>query len=95
VEVGADPGKAWYVEVFANNDRVLSQRIEGGHRERSWQKLQVRLEAYAGRSLHLRLYQRTLITGRLPGNAYWRRIELRQTDRSVRKEPGSDSIISQ
>lgn len=77
LEVSADSGRAWQLEVFAGNDRVLSRLVEGAKGERSPQRIQVGLEACARGTLQLRVYQRTLVDGRLPSKAYWRRIEVR------------------
>ena len=76
MEVAAEPGKAWHLEILAANDLVFSQRIEGVQGERSWRRIRVELDAYAGQTVQLRLYQRTLVSGRLPSQAYWRRIDL-------------------
>jgi ADP-ribosylglycohydrolase len=77
LEVSADSGRAWQLEVFAGHDGVLSRLIEGAKGERSPQRIQVGLEAWAGSTLQLRIYQRTLVGGRLPGKAYWRGLEVR------------------
>ncbi|MGE5568389.1 MAG: hypothetical protein ACM3S5_05050 [Rhodospirillales bacterium] len=77
LEVSAEPGKAWHLEVFAGNDRIASQRIVGARGERAWHQIQVDLKQYAGRDTQLRVYQRTLVGGRLPSKAFWRRIEVR------------------
>ncbi|HOL71141.1 MAG TPA: ADP-ribosylglycohydrolase family protein [Bryobacteraceae bacterium] len=76
LEVSAEAGKAWHLEIFAGNDRILSQRIVGAKGERAWQQIQVGLEQYAGQDLQLRIYQRTLVFGRLPSKAFWRKIEV-------------------
>jgi ADP-ribosylglycohydrolase len=77
MEVRAEPGKAWHLEAFIDNDPVVSRRIEGAAGDRSWQVVQVSLDAYARRNVNLRVYQRTLVDGRLPSQAYWRRIDVR------------------
>jgi hypothetical protein len=77
LEVSADAGRAWQLEVFADNEKVLSRLVEGAKGERSPQRIQVGLEAFAGAVIQLRVYQRTLVGGRLPGSAYWHSIELR------------------
>ena len=78
-EVGADPGRAWRLEVYGGNKRLLQRTVEGkeGPGERTWQKIQVDLSEFAGRQLQLRLYQRVLLPDKLAGNAYWRSLELK------------------
>jgi hypothetical protein len=77
VDVAADPGRAWQLEIFAGNDRVLSRVISGASSEREWQSIDVSLDAYAGRPAVLRLYQRVLLAPPvLAGNAYWRNLKL-------------------
>lgn len=76
LEVAADPGRAWRLEVFANNHRLLSQLIEGKSSERRFEYIHVPVENLAGEVVELRLYQRTLLPDRLPSNAYWRPIHL-------------------
>ena len=77
LDVSAEPGKAWHLEVFAGNDRVLSRLIEGTNGERSPRRIQVGLEAFSGATLQLRIYQRTLVGSRLPSPAYWHKLEVR------------------
>ncbi|MGE5645382.1 MAG: ADP-ribosylglycohydrolase family protein [Acidobacteriota bacterium] len=79
LEVAADPGCAWQLEVFANNANVLRRTIESGAGApaRQWQAIQVDLAAFAGREVELRVYQRTILPETLDtGNAYWRRMRL-------------------
>jgi hypothetical protein len=71
LEVGADAGRAWQLEILVGNDRILSQRIDRR------QQVETALDAWAGQTVRLRLYQRTLVEGRLPSQAHWRRIEVR------------------
>ncbi len=77
LEVSAEPGKAWNLEVFADNDRIVSQLIEGAKGQRAWRQIEANLEPYAGRNVQLRIYQRTLVGGRLPSKAFWRKIDVR------------------
>jgi hypothetical protein len=76
LEVAADAGRAWRLEVYANNHRLLSQVIEGAGGERRFEYIHVPVENLAGEVVELRLYQRTLLADRLPSNAYWRPIHL-------------------
>jgi hypothetical protein len=77
LEVSAEPGKGWHLEIFAGNERLASQPVEGRKGEPAWQRIDVDLGPFAGREARLRIYQRTLVGGRLPSTARWRRIELR------------------
>jgi hypothetical protein len=76
LEVAAEPGRAWRLEVFANNDRLLSELIEGAKEGLGWRTVHVPVQHLAGQRVQLRLYQRTLIGGRLPSPAFWRAIRL-------------------
>ena len=71
VDVSADPGRAWQLEIFAGNTRVLDRIIEG-----AWQTVVADLTPWAGREIRLRLFQRVLLPDRLSGNAYWRNLRL-------------------
>lgn len=73
LRVAADPGKAWELNVYADNRRLLAETIEGGD-EVSFETLKVDLGDFAGRETTLRLYQRVLMPGQLkvPGVAYWK-----------------------
>jgi hypothetical protein len=79
MEVAADRGCAWRLEVFANNTNLLGRVIAGGEQrgQRSWQKLSVDLAAFAGQEVALRIYQRTLLPDGVGGNAYWRNLRIR------------------
>lgn len=74
VEVAADAGRAWQLEVFADNDRLLSEIIETppDANAKLWRRIEVPLAKYAGREAIIRLYQRVLLPNRIAGNAYWR-----------------------
>jgi hypothetical protein len=71
--VAADAGRAWQLEVFCNDKRLVSRLVEGGSEGKEWVEVPVDLSPYAGQSVQLRLYQRVLLPNKLPGNAYWRR----------------------
>ncbi|HSB17548.1 MAG TPA: ADP-ribosylglycohydrolase family protein [Bryobacteraceae bacterium] len=73
VQVAADPGRAWQLDAFAGNERVLSRLIDGGQgKEREWRQIDVDLSRFANREVELRLFQLVLLSGSIPGNAYWR-----------------------
>ena len=75
VEVAADEGRAWLLDIFANNKHLLTKSIEGSA-GRSWQAVHADLAPFAGRTVELRLYQRVLVPNRVPGNAYWRNLKV-------------------
>jgi len=45
VEVAADKGRVWLLEIFADNDRLVSKLIEGGTDGRAWELVEVPLQA--------------------------------------------------
>lgn len=75
-QVGADAGRAWELNVYANNKLMHKRIIEGGTNARQWQEVRVDLSAFAGETVHLRLYQRVLAPNRVAGNAYWKSLRL-------------------
>jgi hypothetical protein len=77
-QAGVDPGRAWQLQVYVNDDKVLDKFIEGRSDTRDWQDIEVNLAKYANQEVVLRLYQRVLIPGREAGNAYWRRLIVNQ-----------------
>jgi hypothetical protein len=75
--VGADAGRAWELNVYADNKLLEKRVIEGGTEGgRRWHEIKVDLAEFAARQTHLRLYQRVLVPNRVAGNAYWKRIAL-------------------
>ncbi len=78
MEVAADRGCAWRLDVFAGNANLLGRIIEGGApEERNWQQITVDLSAFQGQEEEIRVYQRTLVPAHTGGNAYWRRLRIR------------------
>lgn len=76
--VGADAGRAWELNVYANNQLLEKRIIEGGTEPgRKWQEMRVDLPEFAAKETHLRLYQRVLVPNRVAGNAYWRDLRLK------------------
>ena len=71
-QVGVDPGRAWQLQVYVNDNKVLDKLIEGRSAAREWQAIEVNLAQYATQEVALRLYQRVLIPQHEAGNAYWR-----------------------
>jgi len=84
-DAGADPGRTWHLQVFADNDLLLDRRINGGPKQAgaataeapTWQHIEVDLAAYKGRTVTLRLYDLILVPGAYAGNSYWRDLSLR------------------
>ncbi len=82
LEVGAQAGCAWQLTVAANNTIVATELIEGASdASPSWRTLRLDLTRFAGQLVELRLYQRTSLRRATAGSAYWRRIELTNTNR--------------
>lgn len=94
LQVASDPGRAWHLSVYADNERVFAKTIDGGpvleweeqpplsypesefvafRAARRDEDIVVPLDRFAGQTVHLRLYQTTLLLNKLPGNAYWRK----------------------
>ncbi|MFB3788997.1 MAG: hypothetical protein ACE15F_21770 [bacterium] len=98
-ECAADPGRAWRLDVYVNNDAVVSRLIDGGKalkwkdvsplefpspdeeyqrykERRRWEVIRVDLKDYAGQEVVLRLYQDVWVRDHVPGNAYWRGLQV-------------------
>jgi len=74
-EAGCDAGRAWELNVYADNQRLERRIVEGGESGgRRWQTITCDLSRFAGQTITLRLYQRVLLEKRTAGNAYWRNI---------------------
>jgi hypothetical protein len=76
-KAGVDPGRAWQLQVFVNDQIVLDKLIVGSAAavqsgSRHWQDIRVDLSHYKNQTVVLRLYQRVLIPHHEAGNAYWR-----------------------
>ena len=69
--VRADAGRAWELNVYANN-KLLEKRVV----DTKWHDIKLDLHDFAGQQTHLRLYQRVLVPNRVPGNAYWRNLQI-------------------
>ncbi len=76
-QAGADPGRAWQLQIYVNDSKVLDKLIEGQAETLAWQDLEVDLSKYANQEVVLRLYQRVLVPHHEAGNAYWRNLVLR------------------
>jgi hypothetical protein len=82
LDVGVDPGRAWKLELYVDDERILSRIIEApraAQKEASivWQSIREDLPRFAGRQVQIRLYQLVLFTDRVAGTAYWRALELK------------------
>jgi hypothetical protein len=75
-KAGVDPGRAWQLQVYVNDDKVLDKLIEGKSGTVEWQDIEVDLSKYASQEVVLRLFQRVLIPHHEAGNAYWRDLVL-------------------
>lgn len=78
-QVGADAGRSWELEVYAGNKRMTKRLIDGGPiqtGDRKWQTVTVDLKEFTGAEIQLRLYQRALLPDKIPGNAYWKALEI-------------------
>jgi hypothetical protein len=77
VDVAADGGRAWGLDVHVDNQRVDSRTISSKGKEREWQTVEIDLAPFAGKQVTLRLIQRVLLGPEYaPGNAYWRNLRL-------------------
>lgn len=74
---GVDPGRAWQLQVYVNDDRVLDKLIETASDDRDWQQIEIDLSKYGNQNVALRLYQLVLIPHHEAGNAYWRNVVLK------------------
>ncbi|HZO84701.1 MAG TPA: ADP-ribosylglycohydrolase family protein [Verrucomicrobiae bacterium] len=76
-QAGVDSGRAWELNVYANNKLLEKRIIEGGTEGgRKWHDMKVDLRDLAGHETNLRLYQRVLVPNRVAGNAYWRNLNV-------------------
>ncbi len=73
-EAASDPGRAWELDVYADNSLLEKQGLVGD--AGGWRKFDLDLKAFAGRDVTLRLYQRVLVPNRTAGNALWRNLRL-------------------
>jgi hypothetical protein len=77
LEVGADAGRAWELNVYVNNQLLEKRVIDGGNDTgRRWEQVKIDLGKFAEQTVNLRLYQRVLLSTRIAGNAYWKSIRL-------------------
>jgi hypothetical protein len=78
VDVAADGGRAWVLDVYAGNDLIFGRIIQAKGQERQWQVVDIDLRRYSNQEVILRLVQRVLLGPEYAsGNAYWRNLSLR------------------
>ena len=74
---GVDPARAWQLQVYVNDDRVLDKLIETASDNRDWQQIEIDLSKYRNQEVALRLCQPVLIPHPEAGNVYWRNLILK------------------
>jgi len=70
-QAGVDPGRAWQLQVYVNDQRILDELIDGIAAS-NWRDIDLDLSAFKSQNVTLRLYQLVLIPHHEAGNAYWR-----------------------
>lgn len=77
IQIGADRGRVWQLEVWVDNQRVFQQLIENRETGSKWKRVRIDLAPFAGRKVRLRVYQFVLLPGgHSPGSAYWKELTL-------------------
>jgi hypothetical protein len=76
-QAGVDVGRAWQLQVYVNDQRILDELIDGST-DSKWRNINLDLGAFRGQNVTLRLYQLVLIPHHEAGNAYWRDLVLSQ-----------------
>jgi len=76
-KAGVDAGRAWQLQVYVNDKKVLDKLVDGLYESvqaegRQWEDVRIDLSEYREQEVVLRLYQRVLIPHHEAGNAYWR-----------------------
>jgi len=76
-KAGVDAGRAWQLQVYVNDNRVLDKLIGGLPKSRQsdsrhWEDISIDLSDYKNQKVVLRLYQRVLVSPHEAGDAYWR-----------------------
>jgi hypothetical protein len=75
-KAGVDVGRAWQLQVYVNDKKVLDKLIDGRYESpqsdsRYWEDINIGLSDYKNQKVFLRLYQRVLIPHHEAGDAYW------------------------
>jgi hypothetical protein len=81
-KAGVDVGRAWQLQVYVNDKKVLDKLIDGLYESRQsdsrhWEDISIDLSDYKNQKVVLRLYQRVLVPHHEAGNAYWRDLTVR------------------
>lgn len=78
IQVGVDPGRAFDLEIYADNERLRGERIELGAEAPglAFTAIEQDLGRFTGKAVTLRVYQRVLLPDRVSGNAYWKTLEV-------------------
>ncbi|MGO9086662.1 MAG: ADP-ribosylglycohydrolase family protein [Candidatus Sulfotelmatobacter sp.] len=81
-QAGVDMGRAWQLQVYVNDEKVLDKVINGLDKShpadsRRWEGIRVDLSDYKNQQVVLRLYQRVLVPHHEAGDAYWRDLNVR------------------
>lgn len=76
-KAGVDVGRAWQLQVYVNDKKVLDKLIDGLYESgqsdsRHWENINIDLSDCKNQQVTLRLYQRVLIPHHEAGDAYWR-----------------------
>ncbi len=76
--VGAVRDRPWRLQVFVNDEAILTEVIatDSPRQDMQYRDFHLDLSKYAGRTVKLRLYH-WLVDGKAPGSAYWRKVEVR------------------
>jgi ADP-ribosylglycohydrolase len=93
-KAGVDSGRAWQLQVYVNDDKVLDKLIDSQTEARKWEDMEVDLSKYASQEVALRLYQRVLIPHREAGNAYWRDLKVKQDRSEANAMGGAEKEIT-
>jgi hypothetical protein len=81
-DAGADANRAWHLEAFVNNDKVLDQLLDGNKlnteeaAQRGWKHIDLDLTRYRNQSVVIRLYDLILVPGHEAGNSYWKHLSV-------------------
>jgi hypothetical protein len=85
-DAGVDAGRAWHLQVFIDNDKLLDRLISGSAplkddpsaapANRAWEHVNVDLSNYRERTVVIRLYDLILVPGHEAGNSYWKNLKL-------------------
>lgn len=77
IDVAADPGRAWALDIYVGNSHIAGRIIQSGIREREWQSIDLDLSPWRDQEVTIRMLQRVLLGPEYaPGNACWRNLRL-------------------